>query len=187
MRLFIAVELPEAAKDRVMMLKTELPHTTWTRRETYHITLRFLGDGIDESRIPELQTTLAAIQLPAFELQMQGVGRFPPNPKKPARVLWVGIVPNPRLNALYDAVERRVTTLGFPADDHAFGGGHITLARLKLLKPEPRVDAFLSRHAQFKSEPFPVTAFYLFNSVLTPNGPQYQIMGTFNLISGEMG
>lgn len=184
MRLFIAVNLPVWIKDQLASLKTDLPQATWTRRETYHITLRFLGDGIEESRIPALKDALAAIQLSAFELQLKGVGRFPPNPKKPARVLWVGIAPNPRLNALYDAVERCVTTLGFPADDHDFRGGHITLARLRSPKPEPLLDSFLSRHAQFASESFSVTAFYLFSSVLMPNGPQYQAVGAFHLISG---
>jgi 2'-5' RNA ligase len=48
------------------------------------------------------------------------------------------------------------------------------------------VDAFLSRQAQFGSESFSVTAFYLFSSVLIPNGAQYQAVGDFNLISGEM-
>lgn len=180
MRLFIAVELPDALKDQIARLKTDIPDASWTRRETYHITLRFLGDDIADSRVPDLKNALSQIQLPAFDVTLQGVGRFPPGAKKPARVLWVGLAPNPPLIALYRAVETIVTGLNFPPDDHDFSG-HITLARLKHFKPEPSVDAFLSKQGDFRPEPFHTDAFHLFSSTLTPQGARYTTLASFPL------
>lgn len=180
MRLFIAVELPDALKDQIARLKMDIPDASWTRRETYHITLRFLGDDIADTRVPELKTTLSQIQLPAFDVTLQGVGRFPPGAKKPARVLWIGLAPNPPLIALYRAVETAVTGLGFPPDDHNFSG-HITLARLKHFKLEPSVAAFLNDHADFRAEPFHADAFHLFSSTLTPQGARYTVLARFPL------
>ncbi|MBK8027295.1 MAG: RNA 2',3'-cyclic phosphodiesterase [Chloroflexi bacterium] len=180
MRLFIAIDLPDALKDRLERLKTNLPGASWTRRDTYHITLRFLGDDIAESRVPALQTALAAIASPDFDMTLQGVGRFPPGDRKPARVLWVGLAPNPPLKRLYRAVEQTVTAQGFPADDHDFSG-HITLARLKLFQPDPAVDAFLARHAAFAADPFPAEAFHLVSSTLSPQGARYARLASFPL------
>jgi len=180
MRLFIAVQLPDALKDQLERLKTDIPDASWTRRETYHITLRFLGDEIPDSRVPDLKNALAEIHLPAFDVTLQSVGRFPPGEKKPARVLWVGIAPNPPLMVLYRAVEKTVIGLGFPPDDHDFSG-HITLARLKHTRPEPSVNAFLSKHANFRAEPFHTDAFHLFSSTLTPQGARYTALAHFPL------
>ncbi|MBL8132473.1 MAG: RNA 2',3'-cyclic phosphodiesterase [Anaerolineae bacterium] len=182
MRLFIAIELPEPLKDRLERLKTNLPGAIWTRRDTYHLTLRFLGDDIAAARLPDLRAALAAVQTPAFDVTLRGVGRFPPQPRRPARVLWVGVTPNPPLTRLYRAVESAVIGLGFPADDHDFSG-HITLARLKSNQPEPSVEGFLKRHADFSADPFPAGAFHLFSSTLTPQGAHYAALAEFPLTS----
>lgn len=180
MRLFIAIELPGTIKDQVARLKTDIPDTVWTKRETYHLTLRFLGDYVAESRVFELKAALSEIHAHAFDVTLSGVGRFPPGTKKPAHVLWVGIAPTPPLLALYRAIEKTVTSLQFPADDHAFNP-HITLARLKHFKPEPSVEAFLTRNTNFRTESFPVEAFHLFSSTLTEQGARYSQLGDFPL------
>lgn len=180
MRLFIAVELPDSLKDRLARLKTDIPGATWSRRETYHLTLRFLGDDIPESKVPELHAALSAIHLPDFDVTLQGVGRFPPNPKSPARVLWVGLAPNPPLMVLVQAVEHAVKTVGFPPEDRDFSG-HITLARLKSTQPEPAAAAFLRDHADFRTDPFRAGAFHLISSVLSAAGPHYTVLSSFML------
>lgn len=184
MRLFVAIDLPDALKAQVAGLKTSLPGANWPRRETYHLTLRFLGDDIAESRVADIQTALAAVRESAFEVTLQGVGRFPPNSKRPARVLWVGIAPNPPLNRLQQAVEHAVTSAGFPPDDRPFSG-HITLARLKSTRPEPRVAAFLARYADFRAPPFPAADFHLFSSTLTPQGAHYTRLASFPLVADD--
>lgn len=180
MRLFVAIDLPSVVREALGRLSPDpdIPDASWTRREAYHLTLRFLGDSIAEARLPGLAQALAAIRFPAFEVALRGVGRFPPVARRAARVLWVGVEPTPSLTALYAAVEEAVTGQGFPPADHPFSG-HITLARLKSTQPHPSVAAFLARHAEFRALPFVADAFHLFSSTLTPQGAHYTAVATF--------
>jgi 2'-5' RNA ligase len=180
MRLFIALDLPDALKDRLSALKTTLPGATWVRRETYHLTLRFLGDDVPEARLPALKSALAALQHPAFDVQLAGVGRFPPSPKKAARVLWVGVAENPALQSLHRAVQEAVVVAGFPPEDAPLKA-HITLARLKSEKLAPEIPAFLAHHAGFSAPPFRAESFQLYESRLTPQGAFYEVRGAWAL------
>jgi 2'-5' RNA ligase len=152
----------------------------WSKRHTYHLTLRFLGDQIAETRVPELEGELNAVRSAPFNVRLASVGRFPPTPNKPARVLWVGMDAPSALATLYAQVENTVTRIGFPSDDHPFSP-HITLARLKIPKPNPQVDQFLKKFANFTTDAIPVESFHLISSVLSPQGPAYTKIGTFPL------
>jgi 2'-5' RNA ligase len=179
-RLFIAIELPDAVKDQLTRLRADLTGATWVKRNAYHLTLRFLGDGIEAPKLEAVKSALAHVQAESFTVTLQGVGRFPPNPNKAARVLWVGMSAPPALKALAGQIERAVTGLGFPSDAHDFHP-HITLARLKSFKPDTKVDQFLLAHQRFRSESISVTEFHLFSSVLSPQGPTYHGEATYPL------
>jgi RNA 2',3'-cyclic 3'-phosphodiesterase len=180
MRLFVAIDLPEKVKDQLGALKADIPGARWVKPAQMHLTLRFIGDQVSESQFQQIKTALAAIEAEAFELSLQGVGRFPPSPKKAARVLWVGITPQPRLNVLYQKVEAAVRSVGFPADDHDFNP-HITLARVQSDKLSQAISTFLEANACFQSETIPVDQFYLYSSLLSPQGPRYQREATLPL------
>lgn len=179
-RLFIAIELPDAVKDQLVRLRADIPGAAWVKPNAYHLTLRFLGDGISEETLGVLRDALSTISEPSFKLRLEGVGRFPPNAKRPARVLWVGVSAPPTLQSLYAQIERVVTEAGFAPEDRAFHP-HITLARLKLFQPEPKVERFLEAHRTFRTEPVEVRAFHLFSSTLTPQGAIYQEQGRYPL------
>jgi 2'-5' RNA ligase len=123
---------------------------------------------------------LEAVTSEPFAFRLQGVGRFPPNPKRGARVLWVGITAPPVLSQLNTQIEHAVNTLGFPPEERDFHP-HITLARLKSFKPEPKVDQFIQTHQRFRSEPIAVSEFHLISSVLSPQGPTYHTEATYPL------
>jgi len=176
MRLFIALELPDDLQDRLVGLKTAVPAANWVKRGGYHLTLSFLGE-VDAARVTAITTTLEHIQAPSFTVTLGGVGRFPP--RGSARVLWVGIDHQPALLALQQQVERALVPLGFPPDDRPFSA-HITLARLKS-DARREVEAFLEQHHDFRADPFPVSAFHLIESTLTPQGAQYRHVAIFPL------
>ncbi len=180
MRLFVAVELPDAVKDQLVALKTDLPNAVWVKRPAFHLTLRFLGDRIDPIRLTPIQLALASIQADAFSLALRGTGRFPPGTRRPARVLWVGLTEQRALLTLHAAVEQALAQADFPPEDRPFSP-HITLARLKGDQTAPQVERFLDRQRAFHSDPFTVSSFHLISSVLTPDGPNYRHDGTFPL------
>lgn len=177
MRLFVAIEFPDEVKDQLVALEANVSGATWVKRPAMHLTLSFLGDGIAPIRLTPIKTALGAIEAAPFEIALRGVGRFPSQPKRPARVLWVGIKDQPRLIALQAAVAGALAEVGFTPEDRPFSP-HVTLARLK---NGGRVDGFLDQHKAFRAEPFPVSEFHLFSSVLTPQGPNYRREASFAL------
>jgi 2'-5' RNA ligase len=180
-RLFVAVELPEAVKDQLVKLRADIRGASWVKPTGYHLTLRFLGDGIEAEQLETIKDALADVRGQPHCKRLTGVGRFPPNAKCAARVLWVG-VSAPALNALYRQVESAITGAGFEPEDRDFHP-HITLARLKSFKPEPKVDRFLEQHQRFSTPEIPVTEFILFSSQLTPQGSIYTKQGVYPLVS----
>lgn len=181
-RLFVAIDLPETIKDQLVALQSGVGSATWVKRYTFHLTLRFLGDGIPAAQLDAITTALAQLEAPPFAFHLQGVGRFPPGEKRGARVLWVGIAPQPLLTGrLQPLVEQAVTGIGFPPDDKPFSG-HITMARLK--KPDALaqdVPRWLAQHSAFRSDAIPVESFTLYSSLLTPQGPRYSREAVFSL------
>ena len=176
MRLFMAIELPDDLKDRLVGLKTAITAANWVKREGYHLTLSFLGE-VEAARVPAITAALTNVQSPPFMVTLGGVGRFPP--RGSARVLWVGIDHQPALMTLQQQVERALVPLGFPPEDRLFSA-HITLARLKS-DARREVEAFLEQHRAFRADPFPVSAFYLIESTLTPQGAHYRPAASFPL------
>src|SRR5579872_4828352 len=95
-RLFVAIALPENIKDEVEKIQREwhavLPgnFVRWTKREQFHLTLRFLGN-VAETRVNDLIAALrdACLSFSALHLRAERTGFFP-NLRFP-RVVWVGV------------------------------------------------------------------------------------------------
>lgn len=96
LRLFIALPLPEAVRQRIVRFQREWQgdlrgnFIRWTPAEQIHLTLRFLGD-IPVAAVSEIETAFrrACGGVTGFDLNAAGSGCFP-DVRKP-RVLWVGV------------------------------------------------------------------------------------------------
>lgn len=104
MRLFLAINFPpelrEALHRAVMRLRTTAPDVRWTPPERLHLTLKFLGEQPPETvdRLKPAMDAIAARHRP-MDLVIDGVGALP-NFRR-ARVVWVGVGPNKKLELLY--------------------------------------------------------------------------------------
>jgi 2'-5' RNA ligase len=133
-RSFVAIELPDDVKTALVGLqqdlKTQVPSgaVRWTRPESIHLTLQFLGD-VAPGQIEEIIGALRSVgvaQTP-FAFELTGVGVFP-NPNRP-RVVWAGIIePSGTLVALQKEVGQALTPLGFPPEKRPFTP-HLTIGR----------------------------------------------------------
>jgi 2'-5' RNA ligase len=179
-RLFVAIDLPDGVQSTLAALRTGIPGASWTKPAQMHLTLKFLGDGIEEARVPEISAALRAIHAPALTLAVRGVGRFPPGTRQPPRVLWAGLDAPPALAQLAGDIERALAPLGFPPEGRPFAA-HLTLARLKSRDGEAEAARFLARHADLHSDPFTARAFHLYASQLSPQGATYTVRDTFPL------
>jgi 2'-5' RNA ligase len=187
-RLFVALEIDEAIlkrlDDYVRTLQPRLPGVRFVRSNTYHVTLKFLGEVEDDGAVREV---LRGVHAPAVQITVGGVGFFP-NAHAP-RVFWAGIHA-PALGAVARGVGQSLAALGFPAEREFHP--HLTLARNgsgrpRALRGEPTPQAFAQLAAIVASSPAPefgtMTArqFFLYESRLLPSGADYRKLDGFEL------
>jgi 2'-5' RNA ligase len=176
MRLFLAINLPEEMKWRLARatesLRSSTPDASWVREEAIHLTLKFLGEQPAEM-IDRLQAMMAALVTGHRELLMSigGIGAFP-NFRR-ARVVWVGIHAEARLELLHHDLEVACEELGFELDGRAFRP-HLTLARIKrpLDEPAARVLARAAKDVDFDDE-FVARSVDLMRSESSSTGSRY--------------
>lgn len=169
MRLFVALDFPEAVKDQLSGLRADIPTARWVTRDQMHLTLFFIGET---DRLAEVKSTLGEINVAPFEVSLTGVGRFPKGKHQPPRVLWAGVDGPPALNDLESQVKSRLTRLGFESDARPFHP-HVTLARLKMRDNLPVMRKFMTDHRDFHAGPIAVESFTLYSSTLSPQGAVY--------------
>lgn len=169
MRLFVAIELPEAVQQQLSLLQQELTGVRWVRPEQLHLTLAFLGE-VAEVQLGQLTEALGQIRCQPFTLQFGRLGCFPD--QRHPRVFWIGLQPNPALQQLAQQVRAAVTACGITLEERLFSP-HITLARLK--EADPRQVAALLTQQPVLPE-VAVDAFLLFQSSLSARGAQHQVL-----------
>ena len=180
MRLFVALDVPEAVRaslvDLSVQLKTICPKVRWVRLEGVHITLKFIGE-VKPDKLDKLCQALG--DLPSFaplKVRFTGLGFFP-SARRP-RVFWAGVEAEPYLAELVAAIERKLEPLGIAPENRAFHP-HLTLARFE----SPELARGLSAAVEalgtpdFGSET--LREFYLYQSVLKPSGAEYTRLVTY--------
>src|SRR5215472_353395 len=134
MRLFVAVDPPEAVVDLIEALpRPGLAQLRWTTPPQWHVTLRFLGEVADDD-VGALSSALDSLA------GWYGEPGQPVEAQLGPAVAWftgrrVLQVPVDGLEALAATVAEASAPWGDP-EDHPFRG-HLTLARVRGPKPGP--------------------------------------------------
>lgn len=182
MRLFVALEIPDAVRRELRALRegieAELPPARWTRPEGRHLTLVFLGDT-EEALLAPLEASLepafaAAAPIP---LRVAGAGTFPPG--RPARVAWAGVEAGPELGALQERVSRAATAAVGSEPERRRFHPHVTLARPRKPWPAAAVERFLAAGSRPFGETFTAGEGALIESRLSPGGARYRTVRSF--------
>ena len=175
MRLFIAVPLPDQARQELSSVLDRLrPRewpVRWIRSEGAHLTLKFLGevtrDRVDT--IVEMMDFAVAGTLP-IAMSLAGATAFP-NYRRP-RVLCLDVEAEPGLELLQDRLERGSEPLGFPPEGRVFHP-HVTLGRVREGHRLP--DGWRSELERIPTgTPFVADRVVLFESELGNGGPSYR-------------
>jgi 2'-5' RNA ligase len=179
LRLFVAIEIPDAAKaamrDAFTPWRERFPHARWVPPESQHVTLKFLGSTWPRlvGWVPDRVAEVAA-RHDAFPMRMAGVGAFPSARK--ARVLWAGLDDRRgRMAELAHAIDAALAPEFTP--EHRAFRPHLTVAR-----SDPAIvlpDAF--EETALESEPFEVDGLVLFRSHLQRPAPRYEPLSRFPL------
>jgi 2'-5' RNA ligase len=174
-RLFVALAIPDAVADGLLLIQAGVPGAKWQTREQLHLTLRFIGE-VDGHDADAIHDALSGVSAPGFTLALKGVGEF--GGKNP-RAVWAGIEANDALLHLQRKIETAVQRIGIEAEPRKFTP-HVSLARLKGA-PRGRVMDYLVDHALYASPAFAVRAFILYSSHLSPNGSLYRAEHSYRL------
>ena len=178
MRLFVALSIPDSVAQALMLLQGGVPGARWQTREQLHLTLRFIGE-VEGRDAAMLDDALASIEAPAFSIQLHGVGQFG---NKQPHSLWAAARRSDLLEHLQRKVDTAIRRVGQPQDAHKFMP-HVTLARLRHPDLE-KVRQWLTDHALFTSNEFPVESFCLYSSKLTSDGSIYRVEQEYPLSPG---
>jgi 2'-5' RNA ligase len=181
-RLFCALELPVALRDRLINIGGGMPGARWVPDENLHVTLRFIGE-VPESSFDDIAAALSGVHVPAFDLTVAGVGHFEQS-RRPT-TLWARVEKSEAIVQLHDRIESALRRVGIKGEDRNFQP-HITLARLDRDASPDRVAAFLGANSLFRAASFRVEHFTLFSSVLGRSGPTYHADVEFPLF-GALG
>lgn len=150
MRLFVALDVPAAVRERVSRSVAPLRgerSVRWTAAETWHVTLAFLGE-VDVPLDAVTDAVASAVDgagVGGIGLRLGGAGHFG------QRVLWLGVEDDPpgAVGTLGEAVQQRLADASLPVDRKPVRA-HLTLARVRrrgqklppgLVASVPRVEA----------------------------------------------
>lgn len=192
MRLFVALDLDDAIRDRIRLFMDGVrgfaPDVRWVRPESLHVTLKFIGEKPAET-VEQIKTALSAIQANAIPITIQGYGFFPTS--KSPRVFWIGVQAGMELANLAKSVDEATSTLGIPREDHAFTP-HLTLARAGSGAPRRQKSDTPNRNFQRLQEKLAALStpefgtmtareFFLYQSELGRGGSRYNKIDRFAL------
>jgi RNA 2',3'-cyclic 3'-phosphodiesterase len=138
-RIFLAISLPEDVRCAIARAQEELRRALpdqavkWTKRDQFHLTLRFLGN-VASPRVGSLvdAVRLACQPFPPLRLRAEGIGFFP-DLRRP-RVVWVSVHDERKhLRDLHKVLEAVTNEFTAKPPEGRFTG-HVTLGRAKQIK-----------------------------------------------------
>jgi len=198
MRLFVALDIDEAIRERIRGFINELralaPNVRWVSTESLHITLKFIGEQ-PEPKLGAIEAALAKVSTPSVRISFRGCGFFP-NAKSP-RVFWMGVEAGTELAQLAKQIEEALAALGIEKEKRGFsphltlaraGGGSGAPGRQKGDRPNQSFAAVQRRLSEMLAPEFGTMTtreFFLYQSQLTSQGSRYTKMARFALSAQE--
>ncbi len=194
MRIFIGIDLDPEVRARITRFLEGVqgfaPDARWTRPESLHITLKFIGEQTPE-RVEAISERLRRVESGAFDIRSAGYGFFPT--AKAPRVFWIGIHAGPQLAPLAEAIDMAVAELGIPREERPFSP-HLTLARAGGRSGSPKwhkgdgpnttfavLEKRLAAMGELDFGRMTAHVFILYQSQLSPGGSKYTKLQRFPL------
>lgn len=175
--MFVAIELPAAVlhdiEHAIAPLRFASPDLAWTGTHQRHITMKFLSsvDADRGERLAPMLDEVARAHRP-FAIHISRVGAFPTFRK--ARVVWLGVAPEPRFELLQHDLELGAEGVGFEIEGRTFRP-HVTLARMAAVLDVEHMRTFAraARKVDFTAS-VTVAEMTLFESTLALSGARYR-------------
>ncbi len=187
MRLFVAIQIPEAIRGEmarwIVALSQEIQdpkhRLRWVKEGQFHLTLKFLGET-REDLLPALSQALrsASCDHGSFSLSFSKVGHFG------GRVLWLGLQTGAEeAGQVASSIDAACGSVGFDPENRPFQP-HMTLARSPRKSAGIQLKNLAPAVADQTFGPFDATDISLIQSILTPHGAIYKNLENYPLAPG---
>jgi len=183
MRLFVALEIPEAVRDNLAAVRNVFSSANsqvrWVPPQNFHVTLKFIG-SVPTEKVQAIIEALGGVSLhDRVDVCFRGLGWY--LNAKTGVMLWAIIDDSKPLAALAASIDRRLASLGIAPENRSFMP-HLTLARGSRDVPDSSKIALRELAEQHKQHDFgSVTPeeFHLMESKTLPTGPIYSKVQSF--------
>lgn len=187
LRLFLAIDLDENLKERIKLVKKNLeeilPQIKWTKPETWHLTVKFLGETKKDKLEDIIRICKNIIpQYRHFQIKLKSISAFP-NLRMP-RVIFIDTEIPEELEKIHNEIENKFADIGFKKEGRKFHP-HLTLARIKEIKSFfKESEKTIEKINKFGEDIYfnlRVNEIILYQSILSSKGPTYIKIETFKL------
>jgi 2'-5' RNA ligase len=191
-RVFLAVPSEprwvDSARGLVDRLRQTFPRASWTKPESWHLTLAFFGE-VDADFVTKLGEAVspAAFETVPGELHGGPPAVFPERSRP--RVLGIGFAPSPGVEAisrLAAAAEKAAGRLGWKGKDRPFHP-HVTFARIRDPWPATAVDEYRREVEGWSFPSWLARSCVLFESRLEPAGAVHTPLQEWTFQGGPRG
>ncbi|MEM1684249.1 MAG: RNA 2',3'-cyclic phosphodiesterase [Nanopusillaceae archaeon] len=175
MRVFIAIDLPEEIKNKIVSYYREIRGVNgkFVEKENLHITLKFIGE-LQPNIVEKISEELKNIKFSKFKIEIEGFGNFN------NRVLWFGIKKGiNEIITLKREIDKALKKFGFYEEDFH---PHITIFRIKQILSKSDYEHILEKFSSINIGEFVVEEFSLKQSILRREGPLYIDVAKYKLI-----
>jgi len=207
-RVFIAIDIDDKIRKAIADLQKQIASKVsvkkgdlkWVEPNNIHLTLKFLGEISDEQleEVSEIANTVAQAHQ-KFTLDIESVGSFG---GRSAKIVWVGAgtrhgeganqiaqpteSPNRsregtnELLALQKDLDDLLDQAGYPKEEREFSA-HLTLCRVNHPIAGIKLAETIKQFSNLKLGSIAAEALCVYQSQLTPTGPNYTLLGEFKL------
>lgn len=180
MRVFIAIEIAEQIKEKIICVQNKLKASNilanWTKKENFHLTLKFLGEISETQLISVIKITEeTSSKLMSFYFEIGEIGVFP-HINHP-QVIWVGILQgNEKILEYQNLLNTNLAKLGFEKEKRKFHP-HFTLARIKSSKNLAKLITIIEDISpKILLGKMKFSVIKIMQSTLTPTGSIYTVL-----------
>ena len=184
-RCFLAIDIEPHLIEKIGEIQESFKKTNnnvkYVEKENLHFTLKFFGN-INNEKINEIKestnTVLSKINnTDITNLNIEGIGTFPN--ENYMKVLWIGTKDNRFLVNLHKELDSEFEKLGFKLEKNF--KTHLTIGRIRNLKNKHEFKEKVDDLKNIKIGEMNISKISLKMSELTPKGPIYSDIETFDV------
>lgn len=188
-RTFIAAKINSKILNDISKAQEYFKRTScdakWVKTINMHLTLKFLGN-LDQKEVDTVIKKLELITKDTRSIQtkLTRIGAFP-NIERP-RVIWAGLEDTTNeITDLAEKIEDILGKTGFKKEEHLFKP-HITIGRIRSQKNISELSEKIKNYSFSQNIDQQISEIKFIKSDLTPDGPIYEDLRTFQLQSSSI-